>query len=101
MRQLLQATDEVEEQFASPPVLLDFEGKARSKQHVLNVLYNDGAASCPRDHLMRAIQSSHPSLLMQPTLNTDPMSSPIVGDTSQALFGIWYAARGGGRLRGS
>ena len=82
---VLQATHEVEEQFASPPILLDFEGQGRSKQYVLNVLHNDGTAADPRDHLMRAIQGSHPGLPKQPTLNLDPESGPIVGDTFATL----------------
>ena len=89
--QLVQATDEVQEQFASPPVLLDFEGQGKSKHHVLNVLYNDGIASCPRDCFMLATQSSCPCTPMQPTVNAvnaDPESNPIVGDSFATL--VWY-----------
>ena len=88
---VLQATDEVEEQFAPPPILLDFEGQGRSKQYVLNVLHNDGTAAHPRDRLMRAIQGSRPGLPMQPSLNVDPESGPIVGDTFATL--VWYAGK--------
>ena len=88
---VLQATDEVEEQFASPPILLDFEGQGRSKQYVLNVLHNDGTAAHPRDRLMRAIQGSRPGLPMQPTLNVDHESGPIVGVIFARL--VWYARK--------
>ena len=53
---------------------------------MLNVLYNDGIASCPRDRFMCAIQSAPPGLPMQPTLNTDRESNPIVFATL-----VWYA----------
>ena len=88
---VLQATDEVEEQFASPPILLDFEGQGRSKQYVLNVLHNDSTATNPRDRLMRAIQGSRPGLPMQPTVIVDHECGPFVGDTFAKL--VWYPGK--------
>ena len=58
---------------------------------MLNILHKDGTAAHPRDRLMRAIQGSRPGLPMQPTLNADPESGPIVGDPFATL--VWYAGK--------
>ena len=63
---VLQATDEVEEQFASPPILLDFEGQGRSKQNVLNSSSSEASSGAERSRPLQSVGRRNQVFSWQP-----------------------------------